>query len=170
MPTLAPGSPELTASSQSGQVLTHGGGYLQRHLGQYGFTLLELLVVVTIVALATAGVSLSLRDASATQLEREAQRLAALFESARANARTLGVPIVWEAGPRGFELNGEFRAWLAEGTVAGQTRMALGPEPLMPPQRLSLSLQGRTLWLNTDGLRPFTVDNTPAPTSAQPSP
>ena len=148
MQTSDPGSPEQPAR-------------LQR-----GFTLLELLVVVSIVALATAGVSLSLRDASATQLEREAQRLAALLESARAHSRTLGVPIIWQTAPRGFELNGEFRPWLCEGTAAGLTRMALGPEPMMAPQQLSLSLQGRTLWLSTDGLRPFTVGSTPAPTSA----
>lgn len=152
MPTLAPGSPDTLARRQ------------------LGFTLLELLVVVSIVALATAGVSLSLRDASATQLEREAQRLVALLESGRANARTLGVPIVWQAGPRGFELAGEFRPWLAEGTVAGPTRVALGPEPMMAPQHISLRLQGRTLWLNTDGLRPFTVGNAPAPAAATATP
>ncbi|MBP6357465.1 MAG: prepilin-type N-terminal cleavage/methylation domain-containing protein, partial [Burkholderiaceae bacterium] len=44
-----------------------------------GFTLLELLVVVAIIAIGTAGVSLALRDASASSLEREAQRLAALL-------------------------------------------------------------------------------------------
>ena len=43
-----------------------------------GFTLLELLVVVALIAMATAGVSLSLRDSRQTQLEREAQRLVAL--------------------------------------------------------------------------------------------
>ena len=42
-----------------------------------GFTLLELLVVVAIIAIASAGVSFALRDSQATQLEREAQRLAA---------------------------------------------------------------------------------------------
>ena len=41
-------------------------------------------MVISIVALATAGVSMAMRDSSQTQLEREAQRLAALLESARA--------------------------------------------------------------------------------------
>ena len=41
----------------------------------FGFTLLELLVVVAIMALATAGVGFALRDSAAGNLEREAQRL-----------------------------------------------------------------------------------------------
>ena len=41
-----------------------------------GFTLLELLVVVAIIAIATAGVSFAVRDSAGTQLEREAARSA----------------------------------------------------------------------------------------------
>ena len=41
-----------------------------------GFTLLELLVVLAIVALASAGVGFALRDSSMVQLERDAERLA----------------------------------------------------------------------------------------------
>lgn len=44
-----------------------------------GFTLLELMVVISIMAIAAAGVSLSLRDSGQAQLEREAERLAALL-------------------------------------------------------------------------------------------
>lgn len=49
-----------------------------------GFTLLELIVVIAIIAVATAGVSFAMRDSSAARLDREADRLAALLESARA--------------------------------------------------------------------------------------
>ena len=40
-----------------------------------GFTLLELLVVLLIMALGSAGVALSLRQSPEQSLEREAQRL-----------------------------------------------------------------------------------------------
>ena len=69
-----------------------------------GFTLLELLVVLAIVALATAGVGFAMRDSSQVQLEREADRLAALLESARARSRGPGLPVRWGARARRFPL------------------------------------------------------------------
>ncbi len=66
-----------------------------------GFTLLELMVVVAIAALATAGVTLALRDSDAERLDREALRLAALIESARAQSRVTGLPVAWRAVPGG---------------------------------------------------------------------
>lgn len=140
---------------------------------QRGFTLLELMVVVAIVALATAGVSLALRDSSATQLEREGLRLAALLESARAQSRTSGVPVLWRVLPQGFEFVGvqttgndaltEPRRWLDGATraevtqPAGGSQLVLGPEPLIAAQRLRLVLGERQLVLGTDGLSPFVV-------------
>ena len=61
-----------------------------------GFTLVELLLVLLIVAMASGLVSLSLRDADAVALDREAQRLAALLEGARAEARATGVAVRFE--------------------------------------------------------------------------
>ncbi|WP_310625892.1 type II secretion system protein [Limnohabitans sp.] len=69
---------------------------------QRGLTLLELLVVMAIIGVCLLGVSLSLRDNQQTQLEREAQRLVAVLEAARAQSRTSGIPLVWEAKPEGF--------------------------------------------------------------------
>jgi general secretion pathway protein H len=69
---------------------------------QQGVTLLELLVVLAIIGFVVAGVSLSLRDSSQTQLEREAQRLAAVLEAARAQSRTSGIPLVWQPTAEGF--------------------------------------------------------------------
>ncbi len=143
-----------------------------------GFTLIELMVVVTLVALATAGVTLALRDDGSTRLEREALRLSALIESARVQSRTSGLPVVWRSLPQGFEfvglpalrsgassqlsLSGP-RPWLSPDTVAqvtlppGALSLVLGPEPLIAAQRLVLQQGDRRLTLATDGLSPFAV-------------
>ncbi|RYY52357.1 MAG: type II secretion system protein GspH, partial [Comamonadaceae bacterium] len=55
-----------------------------------GFTLLELMVVIAIMALATAGVAFAMRDSSQAALEREAERLAVLLDAARAQSRASG--------------------------------------------------------------------------------
>ena len=67
--------------------------------GQRGFTLLELLVVVAIVALASAVVTMALPDPASTRLEREASRLAAILEAARVQARASGTLAGWAPGP-----------------------------------------------------------------------
>ena len=135
-----------------------------------GFTLLELLVVVSIMALATAGVGLALRDGSQQSLEREGERLAALLESARAQSRASGVPVRWRAVEGGFRFDG-LRAgtlptqWLDNSTrVRGPGSLVLGPEPLIGPQQVILvqpQHPEHALRVATDGLRPFTTG--PAP-------
>lgn len=131
-----------------------------------GFTLLELMVVVAIMAMATAGVSLAMRDSSQTQLEREAQRLSALLESARAISRMTANTVVWRATPKGFEFQGLPAAalpvgWQGTDVVASSARpVVLGPEPIIGPQRIRLSTRSdptRSLSITTDGVRPFTV-------------
>jgi general secretion pathway protein H len=137
-----------------------------------GFTLIELMVVVTIIAIAAAVTSLALRDPSATRLEHEAARLAALLESARAEARASGLAVRWEPRPANGEATEDFRfiglppseklpqQWLTQGVhaeVAGARAVVLGPEPLIGAQRIVLSLEERRLVLATDGLGPFVV-------------
>ena len=135
-----------------------------------GFTLLELLVVVAIIAVATAGVSLSLRDNSQTALEREAQRLAVLFESARAQSRASGTAVIWRPTADGFRFEGLAQGalptrWLEAGTHAGtNAAVQLGPEPIIGVQAVDLIAGGqsegqpaRVLRIATDGLRPFAV-------------
>jgi general secretion pathway protein H len=137
-----------------------------------GFTLLELLIVIAIIAIATVGVSFSMRDSQATQLEREAQRLASLFEAARAQSRSSGVPVRWYPVEGGFRFDGVPPdtlpdRWLAEGTqVAGASTLQLGPEPIIGKQAIvlvSAGLPGRSLRIATDGLRPFAVTSGEAP-------
>ena len=137
----------------------------------WGFTLIELLLVISIMALATAGVSLVLRDPSETQLEREADRLAALLEGARAQSRAAGVPVRWRLAPNGFHFDGLPASstlptqWLDPNTRAFvPAPLLLGPEPLIPPQTVVLSQAShpeRRLQVATDGLRPFAVQAAP---------
>ena len=118
----------------------------------------------------TGGVGLAMRDGGQTQLEREAARLAALLESARAQSRAGGIPVRWRALPGGFRFEGLPRSaqaalpnqWLDPGTVVrGPAVLLLGPEPLIGPQQVLITHQSspvRTLRIATDGVRPFSVD------------
>lgn len=136
-----------------------------------GFTLLELLLVVAIVGVAAAGVTLALRDATQSQLDQEAQRLAALLESARAQSRASGAPVRWRTTAQGFVIEGLPpvkdtpplpTTWQSAGTQAQSDSVLLGPEPLLPPQAVRLWKRDqpeRSLWVATDGVRPFAVQS-----------
>ena len=128
--------------------------------------------MVAIIAIASAGVSFALRDSQATQLEREAQRLAALLESARAQSRSSGVPVRWYPTAGGFKFDGVPpnalpEQWLSDTTqVVGAVTLQLGPEPIIGKQAVVLTASGapeRTLRVATDGLRPFAVTAGDAP-------
>ena len=136
-----------------------------------GFTLLELLVVMAIVAMASAGVGFALRDNSQVQLDRDAQRLGALLETARARSRVSGLPVRWRPTSTGFRFDGlpatESGApslpqtWLDPDTaVVGAPVLLLGPDPIIGPQQVVLvsrSQPAREVRLATDGVRPFSL-------------
>ena len=144
---------------------------------------MELLLVVSLIVMVSAGVGFAMRDAGQSQLEREAQRLVALLDSARAQSRATGVPVYWQAGAAGFEFTGlpprkagpdaasvavspgesadppPLTRWLSEGvTVQDAALVTLGPEPIIERQQIVLLQGTRSLRITTDGLRPFTVD------------
>lgn len=137
-----------------------------------GFTLIELLLVVALIAVASALATLALRDPAANRLEQEAARLSALLESARAEARALGLAVTWQPALRDNSEGADFRfdglpaaqsqptRWLAPGVqaeVAGATALVLGPEPIIGAQRVILRLGEQRLDLATDGLGPFVL-------------
>lgn len=152
---------------------------------QRGLTLLELLVVLAIIGFALTGVSLAMRDSSQNQLEREAQRLTAQLEAARAQSRTSGVAMIWRTTAVGYDIASAFansgltsrqETWLYPSTQAHLSTHAatathtvvLGPEPIIAPASITLSVlpePGNTidasklqqLRIATDGLRPFQV-------------
>ncbi len=128
------------------------------------------MVVLAIVAIGAGLVSLAIRDPAETRLEHEAARLVALLESARAEARTSGLAVVWVPGSdtqaEPFRFTGLPAAmalptrWLDDAVsaqVVGADALVLGPEAILPPQRVLLRLGERQLAIASDGLGGFAV-------------
>jgi len=159
MPTWAPGNNRLRS-------------------GRRGFTLIELLLVLAIVAIASGLVAVALRDGTHARLEEEGVRLAALLEAARTESRAAGVSVRWEPVEGDSDPSVSFRFvglpaesglpthWLSTGTraeVIGARALILGPEPILPAQRIVLRLEEQSLVLATDGLAPFAPFTSPSP-------
>ncbi len=143
-----------------------------------GLTLLELLIVMAVVAVGLGLVVLALPDGERARLEEEAERLAALIETARAESRVSGAPVFWlprRSDEQATDAAGQplqFRfvglpqplalptRWLdprTEARVVGAPQLVLGPEAILPPQRVQLSLGPHRLELASDGLAPFGI-------------
>ena len=180
MPTSVHGS-DCPCRRRSG---TPGAGF--GPMATRGFTLIELLVVLVLVAIGAGVVSLALRDGAATKLEEDGARLTALLEGARAESRAAGVPVHWvpggeerAAGDRssaeaddGFRFVGlpasvaMPRHWLeprVTAQVVGGKYLVLGPDAIVPPQRVVLRLDDRRIEIATDGLAPFAIAADAAP-------
>jgi general secretion pathway protein H len=114
-------------------------------------------------------------------LERDAERLAALFESARARSRASGMPVQWHpvssqnssavVDSKG-KVTDQVTAFVFEGlpprslpthwlspsvNVAPNTWVVLGPDPIIGPQSVTLQLNDLNISVSTDGLKPFAV-------------
>ena len=129
------------------------------------------MVVIALIAIAAGAASLALRDGRETRLEREAARLTALLETARAEARAAGVPVQWMLTPESSEHQFRFvglpasrtlpTRWLDDAVLAriGDDRptLVLGPEALIGRQRVTLRIESQSVEIGTDGLQPFAV-------------
>ncbi|OGA81898.1 MAG: hypothetical protein A2711_04980 [Burkholderiales bacterium RIFCSPHIGHO2_01_FULL_63_240] len=135
-----------------------------------GFTLLELMVVVAMIAITVSVVSFAVPDPSSTRLEREAARLVAILESARMQARSGALTVLWVPQSKGDEADYQFIGlppvlmpplrWLTpevRAEVVGGRSIVLGPEPVIGAQSLVLRLEDRQLVIGTDGLGAFQV-------------
>ncbi len=184
MPTSVPGSRARGAAAIHALALTGLPARRRRRRG--GFTLLELLVVMAVIAVGVSLVVMTLPDADAARLDEEGARLAALLETARAESRTSGVAVWWvprSAGdslvgaqgqeqhfqfvglPKALALPGRWLDGRVAAQVVGARAVVLGPEAILPAQRIVLSLGERRLELASDGLGPFSV---PAPVDRKP--
>lgn len=136
-------------------------------LNHRGFTLVELLVVLAIVAVATVGVQWAWSNDN-RQLQRDAEHLAQWLDVVRADARAQGqvARIDWRpeavqarvAGlpPRQLNWSAPTRVTLmnASDPDAG---LRLPPEPVIPATRLRLQRDGQSLDVSSPGFAPFAV-------------
>ena len=134
----------------------------------HGLTLVELMVVLLIIGIATALTLLALPDSPQAQLQADASRLVALLESARAASRAQDEALRWQVNDAGFRFEGRAggpwpNQWLHADTqaqVIGARELLLGPEPVIGAQAVALTHRRRPesrLWVGTDGVRPFEV-------------
>lgn len=149
-----------------------------RHRASRGFTLLELLIVLSITAAVVGGAALALPDSGRRALEQDAQRLAAQLEVARAQSRASGQAVWADVQAQGWRWQGlpspadvavaaaagvatsdaMQQRWLHAPTQAAAVRVQLGPEPVIGAQQVSLwNDQGQRTLVVTDGVRPFEV-------------
>jgi general secretion pathway protein H len=140
---------------------------LVSHPASRGFTLIELMVVLALIALLTGIVSWRLQPGAQEQLAQESQRLALWLETARHQARVEQRPVQARISAQGAVLIGVARPdspqarlnWLYPDTrPRTEQTIWLGPEVVLPAQTLELMQAGPAqaqvrIW--TSGIGPW---------------
>lgn len=137
-----------------------------------GFTLLELLVVLVIVAVSASLAMLALPPTNRNALDQDAAQLAALMDAARSYAAAVQAPVRLEKTETGYQfigivsgnwqvLEGELRprSFLTSGATlsAAKDGVLLGPEPVGEPLKLGIVLGAEGRAVSSDGASPFFV-------------
>ena len=156
-----------------------------RASGARGFTLVEVLVVVVIIALLVSVVAVKIAPDARQSLREEATRLAAVLAHARDEAITTGAPLAWQGAGSGYRFvrRAADRTWqpldrdaalrareLAPGvslaaieTTAGAGGPApvivLAPTGLSEPFRITLALGPHRVRVSSDGVNAPVIED-----------
>ncbi len=149
-----------------------------------GFTLVEVLVVVVIIAVLVSLVSVKLAPDARQSLREEALRLATLLEHARDEAILTGAPLAWQHTERGYRFlqRAADRSWAAVdrdpslrarelpagvGFAAietsapppgAQALIVLAPTGVSEPFRITLALGEHRVRVSSDGASAAVVE------------
>ncbi len=132
-----------------------------------GFTLLELLIVLVLIGVASATIMAGMRSSDEVQLHKQAEQLVAAIEVGRAQSRARGLAAELAVHEGGFLIKdphvaideSKITPWLEPGmTASGHVPLLLGPEPILPPQTLQLHLGEFSVRISSQGLAPFVVE------------
>jgi general secretion pathway protein H len=144
-----------------------------------GFTLLELLVALVVVAVLIGMVAVSGTPAVDRALRFEAERLAQLLSLAREEAQVRGAPIRFDADADGYQFaifrerqwrpilddrDLRPRRWEAQTRVVvvradGAARLVFGRDLVEAPYELRLQRDGATAVIYANGLGSFEIAN-----------
>lgn len=131
-----------------------------------GYTLVELLVVITIIAVGAGVVTLSVRGNETRKLGEDADRLGALFRMAQGEARISGRALVWEADLGGYRFRwaepatdivladelSRRRTWSVDVRRIDNTRLLFSREPLREPAVVEIITAGDAMRVELDAL------------------